>query len=52
MISLARDPRAQYASSRHQSVNEFDNNYNLSFKNFFRIFYNLLKEKVDLDSGP
>ena len=44
LVSLTRDPRAQYASSRHQSVNEFDNNYNIRIGNLFRIFANLFFE--------
>lgn len=51
-LALLRDPRAQYASTKHQMVNELGNNYNLHKRMFLRVFRNLWCNQVTLDDGP
>ncbi|MCK6418569.1 MAG: hypothetical protein L6Q57_06495 [Alphaproteobacteria bacterium] len=52
VLALLRDPRAQYASTRHQMVNELGNNYGLNSCNYFRVLHQILFNKIDLDNGP
>ncbi len=49
VIQLQRDPRAAFASSVHQSVNELSNMYGIRFGNYFRRLIRLIN--LDLDTG-
>ncbi|WP_417613192.1 hypothetical protein [Owenweeksia hongkongensis] len=51
-LALVRDPRAQFASTRHQMVNEFGNNYMISFGNWWNSFSKLWKNNISLEHGP
>tara|TARA_R110000796_G_scaffold11478_2_gene38252 strand:+ start:157633 stop:159072 length:1440 start_codon:yes stop_codon:yes gene_type:complete len=51
-LALVRDPRAQFASTRHQMVNEFGNNYMISFGNWWAAFSKLWKDNFSLEHGP
>ena len=51
-LALLRDPRAQFASTRHQMINEFGNNYNLKMGNWWSSLENLIFNRISLDDGP
>jgi len=51
-LPLLRDPRAQYASTRHQMVNEFGNNYGLRPGNWLQTWKRLWNNDISLDHGP
>lgn len=52
IIALTRDPRAQYASTRHQMVNEFGNNYDLHWGDWRANWKRLWRDDLSLDYGP
>lgn len=52
ILALTRDPRAQYASTRHQMVNELGNNYNLHPQTWWDSLRDLWMKKISLDTGP
>ena len=52
ILALTRDPRAQYASTRHQMVNEFGNNYDLHIGNWLATWGKLWRDELSLDHGP
>ena len=52
ILALLRDPRAQFASTRHQMPNEFGNNYAIRFGNWWRSLGKLLKNEISLNHGP
>ncbi|WP_412557518.1 hypothetical protein [Thalassospira sp. MIT1370] len=51
-LALVRDPRAQYASTRHQMLNEFGNNYAIKPGNWLASLVKLYSEKFSLEHGP
>ncbi len=50
ILSLWRDPRAQFASTRQQLVNQYGGNYNLS--DFPRSLMNILSNNEGFETGP
>ncbi len=52
IVFLVRDPRAQFASTRHQLVNEFGNNYSITVTSFFKRLKDLLADRITMDFGP
>jgi hypothetical protein len=50
LIHLERDPRAGFASSNHQFVNQLGNMYGLKFGNFWQRLRRLLRRDFDWDS--
>lgn len=51
-LALLRDPRAQFASTRHQMINEMGNNYGLKFGNWWSSWQKLMLNEISLDNGP
>lgn len=51
LVSLVRDPRSTYASSRHQFVNSLGNNYALTPKTFFVRLSELLHRDFQMEIG-
>lgn len=52
IVLLVRDPRAQFASTRHQLVNEYGNNYAVSLSTFLKRVADLFCDRISMDSGP
>lgn len=52
LVNLVRDPRAQYASSNHQFVNELGNTYGLKLGNFWNRFKTILNDQITMEQGP
>lgn len=52
VLALTRDPRAQFASTRHQMVNEFGNNYGLHPGSWLAAWRKLWRDDLSLDHGP
>ncbi len=50
-ISLVRDPRANFASNRHQFVNSLGNMYGIRFGNYFLKMKNLLLGKLSMNDS-
>ena len=50
LIHLVRDPRAGFASSNHQFVNQLGNMYGLKLGNFWHRLRRLLRRDLDWDS--
>ncbi|WP_243544271.1 hypothetical protein [Pseudodesulfovibrio tunisiensis] len=50
-ISLVRDPRAMYASNRHQYVNQLGNMYGVTPKNALARLRSLLTDDLTMDSS-
>jgi hypothetical protein len=51
LIHLVRDPRATFASPKHQFINMLGNMYTISPVNYFKRFYELLFCKLTMTSG-
>ncbi len=51
MISMVRDPRATFASPRHQFVNQLGNMYAVTPYNYFSRLFNLLRGRLTADNG-
>ena len=51
LISLVRDPRANFASNRHQFINSFGNMYDIKLGNYFKQFYLLITRKFRMNYG-
>lgn len=52
ITALLRDPRAQFASTRHQMVNEFGNNYEIAWGEVQVALARLWRDDISLDHGP
>lgn len=52
IISIQRDPRAQFASTRHQLISQMINNYDYKISSFFHKFFNLLLKKYKSFDAP
>ena len=52
IVLLVRDPRAQFASTRHQLVNEYGNNYAVSFTTGLNRLAGLFFDRISMDNGP
>jgi len=52
ITALLRDPRAQFASTRHQMVNEFGNNYEITPGQVGLALARLWRDDISLDHGP
>jgi len=52
IVFLVRDPRAQFASTRHQLVNEYGNNYSVSMNNWWVRIVDLFYDRITMDYGP
>lgn len=51
LVSLVRDPRANFASNRHQYVNSFGNMYAIRFGNYFKQIFQLAGKKLNMESS-
>jgi hypothetical protein len=51
-LALLRDPRAQFASTRHQMVNELGNNYGLRPGGVLAALARLWRDDISMDDGP
>lgn len=51
LVHIVRDPRATFASPRHQFVNSLGNMYGLKTKNFVSRFYTLVKRDFQDSNG-
>lgn len=52
LLALLRDPRAQFASTRHQMVNELGNNYGLRPGTVLPALARLWRDDISMDDGP